>query len=179
MYFWWIDSSFIKLSSLYLPTFLYSLFCLILVEPLAVILLLEFWGVGWIAAVQPKTTKEMEIEKFITHKSWRKYATCLRARTGRVRQGVGREKQDLGHMLLVGSAGRVLWNSWAIWTRKSRVWVSFTRVLSKRYTVKPLRGWGGLFITRATGRGVISVTYIHLWPSGLLSMAYIHRRGWC
>lgn len=36
---------------------------------------------------------------------------ALRARTGRVRQGVGREKQDLGHMLLVGSAGRVLWNS--------------------------------------------------------------------
>lgn len=33
------------------------------------VLLLEFWGVGWIAAVQPKTTREMDIEKCIFHKS--------------------------------------------------------------------------------------------------------------
>ena len=96
MYFWWIDSSFIKLSSLYLPTFLYSLFCLILVEPLAVILLLEFWGVGWIAAVQPKTTKEMEIEKFITHKSWRKYATCLEGPHRKGEAGCRQREAGLG-----------------------------------------------------------------------------------
>lgn len=95
MYFWWIVS-FRKLSSLYLPTFFYSLFCLILIELPAMVLLLEFWGVGWIAAVQPKTTREMDIEKFITHKSWRKHATRLEGPHRKGEAGCRQREAGLG-----------------------------------------------------------------------------------
>lgn len=37
-----------------------------------------------------KTTGEIEIEKFITHRSWKKYTTCLWSHTRISRQGTGR-----------------------------------------------------------------------------------------
>ena len=41
--------------------------------------------------VQQKTTRETETEKFITHRSWRKYTAYLDLH-GRSRQGAGRER---------------------------------------------------------------------------------------
>lgn len=76
-----------------------------------------------------------------------------------------RGRKDLGHMLLLGSVGRVHvhWRSWAAArlvssNQESRVLVSSTGVLSKRY----IRGrQGKLLITQAIGE-VILGTYIYL-----------------
>lgn len=38
-----------------------------------------------------KDHKGIEIERFISHRSWRKYMDALRGHTGRSRQGAGRE----------------------------------------------------------------------------------------
>ena len=62
--------------------------------------------------VQQKTTRETEIEKFISHRSWRKFTACLKGPHGDVKAGCRQiMRQDLGHVPLVGSMDRVLWGS--------------------------------------------------------------------
>ena len=70
-------------------------------------------GAGWRVAVQQKTTKEIEIEMFITHMSWRKYLARLEGPHEEVATGCNSKKQDLGHMPLLGSVIGVLWGSQA------------------------------------------------------------------
>jgi len=96
-----------------------------------------------VSQVQQKTTKETEIENFISHKSWRKYRAmaCLMpaGHTGGSKQSADRrEWQDLGHMPLLGFVGRVLRVSQAkarlvTSNQKSRVLVNSTGVFSKGY----------------------------------------------
>lgn len=61
-----------------------------------------------------KDQREIEIDKFITHRSWRKYTAGLKRPLeevkGRYRQ---RGRQDLGHMPSSESVERVLWASQA------------------------------------------------------------------
>lgn len=101
------------------------------------------WNIGWLAKVQQKTkrcqemARESETDKFINHRSWKKYAECLEGPLG----GQGRMPADspyLWHMPLLGSAGKVLWVpqlrlDWSVQMEKSGPLVSFMRVLSKRY----------------------------------------------
>lgn len=54
-----------------------------------------------------KTTRETEIEKFITHRSWRKYTVRLQGPHEEVRAG-HRWSQDLGHRPSLVSVGGVL-----------------------------------------------------------------------
>ena len=49
-------------------------------------------GAGWLALVQQKTTREIEIGKFITHRSRRKQGAHL---AGRSRQAQQREWENL------------------------------------------------------------------------------------
>ena len=67
-----------------------------------------------VSPIQQKTTREIEIDKFITHRSWRKYTAGLEKSLeevkGRCRQ---RGRQDLGHMPSSESVERVLWGSQA------------------------------------------------------------------
>ena len=92
-----------------------------------------------------------------------------------------RGRQDLGHMLLLGSVGGVLWGSWAkaeldSSNQKSRVLVSFVGVLSKGCIRR--RQWeaGELLITRAVGEAT-SGTCIYLRLCRQLSKAYTCMRG--
>lgn len=59
----------------------------------------------------------VEIEKFIIHRSWKKYAACFEEPHRRSKQGLGkeraREREDLEQMPLLGSVRGVLWGSWA------------------------------------------------------------------
>lgn len=83
------------------------------------------WGTGcqMVSPVQQKTRRETEIDKFITHRSWRKYTAGLEGPLGEVkgrcRQREGeRERgggggQVLRHMPLFGSVERVLLGSQA------------------------------------------------------------------
>lgn len=79
------------------------------------------------AADQQQTTKETEIEKWITHIPWKRYPACLWATWG----GQGRERQDLENRPLLGSVSEVLWGSWvkaelADSNQNSGVLVSYT-----------------------------------------------------
>lgn len=65
-------------------------------------------GCQMVSCVQTQTTREIEIEKFITHRSWRKYTACLEGPPREVKTGYRQgEGQDAGHMTLLGSMGRV------------------------------------------------------------------------
>ena len=115
-----------------------------------------------VSQVQQKTMKEIEIENFICHKSWRKYTAmaCLMpaGHTGSSKQSADREWQDLGHMPLLGFVGRVVQVSQAKArlvnsNQKSRVLVSSTGVHKEMAL-----GDKGDLITRAVE--LISGTYI-------------------
>lgn len=90
---------------------------------------------GWWTVVQQQITREIKIEKFITHGSWRKYLALPYEKVkAKWRQ---RERQDLGHMLLLGFLGRTLCGSWAKARlansdQESRVLIGSTGVLFKR-----------------------------------------------
>ena len=60
--------------------------------------------------VQQQTTREIKIEKFITHRSWRKYIACLKGLNEEIKAEYkerARKRQELGHMPLFGSVGGV------------------------------------------------------------------------
>ena len=62
--------------------------------------------------VQQKTTRELK--ERITHRSQKEYTVCLQGPHKEVKGGCRqREWQDLGHMPLLWSMGRVFWGSWA------------------------------------------------------------------
>lgn len=64
--------------------------------------------------VQQKTAGKIEIEKFISHRAWRKYTAYLQGLHGEVKAGcLQREWQDLGHMTLLGFLDGVLLGSLA------------------------------------------------------------------
>lgn len=53
-------------------------------------------------------TREIEIEKFITHRSWRKYTASLKGPPREVKAGYRqKQRKHLRHMSLLGSVGRV------------------------------------------------------------------------
>ena len=57
-----------------------------------------------------KNTGEIEIERFVIHRSWRKYVTHLE----RLREEVqADQKIELGSNTFIRSMGRVFWNSQA------------------------------------------------------------------
>ena len=65
-----------------------------------------------VICIQQQITRETEGEKFITHRSRRKYTACYKCPQGTwPKQGAGREGQDLGHIPLLGSMGKVHWGS--------------------------------------------------------------------
>ena len=64
--------------------------------------------------VQQKTAGKIEIEKFVPHRAWRKYTTYLQGLHGEAKAGcLQRERQDLGHMTLLGFLDGVLLGSLA------------------------------------------------------------------
>lgn len=75
------------------------------------------WGSGcqMVSSIQQKTRRETEIDKFITHRSWRKYTAGLEGPLGEVKGGYREREggQVLGHMPLFGSVERVLLGSQA------------------------------------------------------------------
>ena len=82
-----------------------------------------------------KDQKGIEIEKFITHWSCRKYPIHLEEPHGEIKTEC-RERQDLEHILLCRSLGAVLWGSWAKaglvnLIPKNRVVVSYMGIFSK------------------------------------------------
>ena len=113
--------------------------------------------------VQQQNTRETEIEKFITLRSWRKYATHLEGPHGMMKAGCRqREKQDLGHTSLLESMGGVLWISWAKTglvnsDQKEQSYDKFHRDLIKGTHKGKTLGGGGDLITSAVGE-VISGT---------------------
>ena len=64
---------------------------------------------------QQKTTREIEIEKFITRRSCRKYTASLKGPPREAKAGYRqRQRQDLRHMSLSGCVGGVhYWGSQA------------------------------------------------------------------
>lgn len=73
--------------------------------------------------VQQKTKREREIEKFITHRSWRRYTECFEGPQGWGwgwgrgwgwgKQGTGRASSRTWSSSLLGSTGGALWGSQA------------------------------------------------------------------
>ena len=89
------------------------------------------------------------------------------------------ERQDLGHMPLLGSTSGVLWDSvlrpdWSIQT-KSGLLVSSLGVLSKGYIRGSCWEVGETVITKAIGK-IISGTYICFWLTGLLSRVWAYMK---
>ena len=94
------------------------------------------------------------------------------------------KQQNLGHMLLLGSVGGVLWDSWAeaglvTSNPKEQVLVSSPAVLSKQYTRG--RSWeaGETVYYKGHWGNHIKETYIYLWLYQLSSREYTQGRGWC
>lgn len=94
-------------------------------EPLGVLWICQInsWlngvqGAGWWAVFQQQVTREIEIGKFITCGSWKKYLECLKRPPVRSRQSTDRERQALVHIpcegLWVGCFGvlkpRLVWS---------------------------------------------------------------------
>ena len=76
---------------------------------------------------QPKLAREIEIEKFIIHRFWRRYLVLLVGPHGVVKAGCRqREWQDLGYVLLLGSVlcfGVLrLRLDWSVQTKSSGFW---------------------------------------------------------
>ena len=123
--------------------------------------------------VQRQNTREIEIEKLITLRSWKKCTAYLREPKGRSRQFA--ERQDLGHMPLSRSMGEVLWGSQARDIFKTKEWVLFINKMIKwDYLLIPIIALSNgymrhtdagkqrkLLVTRAI-REVISETYVIL-----------------
>lgn len=114
-------------------------------------------------SLQQQNTRETEIEKFTTLRSWRKYATHLEGphemMKAECRQ---REKQDLGHKSLIESMGGVVWISWAKTVlvnsdQKEQGFDKFHRGLIKGTHKGKTLGGGRDLITSAVGE-VISGT---------------------
>lgn len=68
-------------------------------------------GCWWWHVAPQKTAREIRIETFTSHRSWRKYTASSAGATLEVREGhiggqAGRQT-DLGHMPLLGSMGGV------------------------------------------------------------------------
>lgn len=59
------------------------------------------------------TIRAIKIEKFIIHRSWIKYLACLQGKGDQGREQTDKERQNLGHMTLLGSVHRVLWSTQA------------------------------------------------------------------
>lgn len=115
--------------------------------------------------------REIEIEKFNTQRSWREYMALLRGTTQR---GQGRvqkdrqtdrkrhtERQDLGHIFLIGSQVEVLWGFWArarlfSSNEKSGILISPMGVLSKGYIRHKHAGRQGRLLNTKAVRKVIS-----------------------
>lgn len=87
--------------------------------------------------VQQKTSRRSEIQKLITHRSWRK-----RGHVAIKAQGIGREWQDLGHRPLLGFVVGVLWGSQAMSGLVKPPRVGFGNFLYKGYTGKGPARWG-------------------------------------
>lgn len=74
------------------------------------------------------------VEKFITHKSWIRYAACLKGPQVEVKEGCRRRGRIFWHMPLLGPMGGMLWGSWAgLVNLNPKEWgfVSSTGVLSE------------------------------------------------
>lgn len=126
---------------------------------------MESQGTEWWALAQQNTMREIEIEKFITHKSWRKYLAYIKVLHREVQAGCRqRQKQDLGHMLLLESRWGVLCSQtktdWSVHTKNfSRILVSIMKVLSKRYKEKTLEGRGYCWSQRLLERTYQELTF--------------------
>lgn len=131
-------------------------------------------GARWWAAVQQKTTSEIEIEKFISH---RNNTACFEGPHGEVKQGSDRVR-CMGHMPLLGSSVECfevlrLKQNWSIQSTKSR---GFGKLRGSYLRGEVRKGSGRLLLTRTVGE-VILGTYICLWLCGLLSRTYTCVNG--
>ena len=64
-------------------------------------------------AVQYKTTRETEIEMFITPGSWRKYMAHLKGSHGDIKSGCSQREAGLEAHAFIRSVGGMLWGSQA------------------------------------------------------------------
>lgn len=121
----------------------------------------EAQNARWWAMAQQKTTRKIEIEKLITHRSWRKCIAHLRDYTGS--QGTKgsrrREWQDLGPTSLLGPQMKCfgvpqLRLDWSVQIKKSRILVSYMGVFSNGYKGKAL-GYRG----NSSSQGLLGKSY--------------------
>ena len=130
--------------------------------------------------------------KFMTHRSWRKCIACPQGLHGEVKAefreswsstlSVDRDRQDHGHIPLLGSMGGVLWVSQARprfvhSNQKNRILVNLTKVLPKRcIEQKDAHTPGRQLIISALGE-VLSKTYICLLFCRLTTRMCVCMRG--
>lgn len=133
------------------------------------------WNTGcWVVStIQQQTTRDIE-RKLISHSSWRKNTPWEATWDCQCRVQIVR--QDLRHIRLLGSVGRVLWGSqvrtWLV-DSNQRILLKPTRVLCKGLTrcTSP----GRLLIRRTVGK-VISGTRICVWQKLLSRVCASMRR---
>lgn len=128
-----------------------------------------------------KDCKGIEIEKFLTLRSWGKNTASLKWSHGRLRQGAGRGTvAGLGHMSMLRFVGEIIWSfrskpGLIYSNQKEQDLLSFTEVLFKNTGEGPGRQ-GRLLLTRAVRKFILEV-YICLWQCSLSSRACTHGRG--
>lgn len=95
-------------------------------------------GYLWWGMVQQKTASKSEIEKFITHRFWRRYRAQFEGPRGEVKARCRQREHNRTWSTCFYSPPQVecfgiseLKPDWSIQTKKSGVWVSSAKILSK------------------------------------------------